>query len=63
MFSKRVRAGYPPTEAGCLEFPGGSVARLPDILRGAWKLEKVGSSKSKILHFLAQNNKAAVLSS
>lgn len=55
--------GNPPTEAGCLEFPGRSVARLPDILRGAWKLEKVGSSKSKILHFLAQNNKAAVLSS
>ena len=61
-FRRGWGVGIPP-EAGCLEFPGWAVARLPDILRGAWKLGKVGSSKSKILHFLAQNNKAAVFSS
>lgn len=51
------------------EFPGAvrlcsqaTVARLPDILRAAWKLGRVGSSESRVLNSLASNNKAAVFS-
>lgn len=50
------------------EFPGAvrlcsqaTVARLPDILRTAWKLGRVGSSESRVLNSLA-SNKAAVFS-
>lgn len=46
----------------CLVFLGQAVARLPDILRVAGKLGRVGSSENRIPKSLAPNNRAAVFS-